>query len=208
MNKKNAIIILAGGITKEGSLPDIPKFRADKGFELFKAGVADKIIISGRYSFLLDYTPPTTEAQIMKDYLVALGIDKEKIFLEEKSTDTIGNAYYTKQILLDKNWKNIVVVTSDFHIERTKYIFSKILGKDIFSVSYEEAPSELTTEQYEEKVILEQKILGFTMKWLDKIENGNDDQIRTFLMTDHPGYAKDPNISKQDLLGMMEKAKI
>jgi uncharacterized SAM-binding protein YcdF (DUF218 family) len=207
MNKKDAIIILGGGITEEGSLPDIPKFRADKGLELFKAGVADNIVISGRYGFLLGYVPPTTEARIMKDYLVSLGANEKNIFLEEKSTDTIGNAYYAKQILLDKNWKDVVVVTSDFHIERTKYIFSKVFGKDIFSVSYETAPSDLPTKQYQENLTFEEKILVVIKNLLDKIEDGNDDQVRTFLMADHPGYAKNPSISIEDLLDMVERAK-
>lgn len=205
--KKDAIIILSGGITKEGFLPDIPKFRANKGFELFNSGVADNIIISERYGFSLDYVPPTTEARAIKDYLVSLGVCEKNIFLEEKATDTIGNAYYTEQILLDKNWKNIIVVTSDFHSKRTKYIFSKVFGKDIFSVSYENAPSNLSTEQYQKKVTFEEKLLVVTKKLLDKIEDGNTKQVQDFLLKDHPEYAKNPRISTEDLLSMVESVK-
>jgi uncharacterized SAM-binding protein YcdF (DUF218 family) len=90
------------------------------------------ILVSGEYSFLYeDKKPPFTEAFEMEKYLLEKGVSKEAIFKEEQSKDTVGNAYYSKKyIFIPKKEKEIIIITSDFQVERVKYIFGKILGPD------------------------------------------------------------------------------
>ena len=207
-NKRDVIIVLAGGINSDGSLPNIPKYRVEKGVELYKQKVAPFLLMSGSWSFMLDYVPPTTEAKAMRDYAIKLNVPEDKILLEEKSNDTIGNAYFTKvDFLIPKNWKNVCVVTSEFHMERTKYIFKKVLGPE-YDIDFAEAPSKLTSLELKEKEIIEKKILTFTKKWMDKIKDGDDLAIKQLLYTEHPGYAKRPKYSKKQLFKMIEETEI
>src|SRR3989338_1963789 len=128
---KDVIIILGGGIEPDGSLPEIPKLRIIKGAELFRDGIAPKIIMSGNYGFWLEKEPIRPEAEAMKEYAVSLGVPEGGILKEDISKDTIGNAYFCKINFLEtNNWHNVVIVTSDYHIPRTRYIFEKVLGKN------------------------------------------------------------------------------
>jgi hypothetical protein len=99
------------------------------------------------------------EAVVMKKYAESLGFLATDILTEETSLDTVGNAHYTKVNILEKNnWKKIKVVTSDFHIERTRFIFDLILG-DGYEIEY--VPAEncfspdllLKTKEKEEKLL-------------------------------------------------------
>jgi uncharacterized SAM-binding protein YcdF (DUF218 family) len=58
-----------------------------------------------------------SEAQAMKDYLCAHGIEASRIFMEAQSTDTEKNIAYSARFIPDKNAK-IGVVSNDFHLLR------------------------------------------------------------------------------------------
>ena len=58
-----------------------------------------------------------SEAQAMKDYLCAHGIEASRIFMEAQSTDTEKNIAYSARFFPDKNAK-IGVVSNDFHLFR------------------------------------------------------------------------------------------
>lgn len=202
--KKDVIIILAGGINPDGSLSEIPKYRIDKGIELFKKGIAPYIIMSGSLGFQESYSPPKTEAEAMKEYAISLGVPERNILIEEESKDTIGNAYFTKINFLEpRNWKDIVVVTSDYHIERTKYIFKKVLGPE-YKIKFIEIPSRLSQSEFDKKVRREQRVLFLLRQWMGPIEDGDDAGIKKLLYTKHPGYAENPEISKEQLAKMIE----
>ncbi len=60
-----------------------------------------------------------TEAAAMEAGLLSLGIEKERIFLEDQSTTTLENIAFSKQFIADQK-AGIVIVTSDFHTLRGK----------------------------------------------------------------------------------------
>lgn len=67
----------------------------------------------------------------MADLLVERGIDRERIFLEDQSRDTIGNAVYVADRYLGAiPPRRIYIVTSPFHLERSVETFRLVLGPD------------------------------------------------------------------------------
>jgi len=121
----SVIIILGGPLTKDNK-PDIwLKSRLDKMKEIYKTYNPDYIIVTGGY--------PTneyiSEADVMYDYLKN-SIPVDKIYKETESTNTYENATKTYKMLINKIQKKeinrISILTSDFHIERSKYIFDNI----------------------------------------------------------------------------------
>ncbi len=187
--KADAIMILGGGISQDGTLKQTTINRLEKGLELFNQEVAENIILSGKYSSDLDYTPVTTEARAMARYLEEKGVPADKIYLEEESKDTIGNAYFTKiKILEPKNWRNIVVVTSDFHIPRAKYIFRKVLG-DGYKVTFVGAPTGFSYEKLEDLLEEERRVFNLIKSWIDDIPDGDDEAFKKFIFNVHPAYA-------------------
>jgi hypothetical protein len=55
----------------------------------------------------------------------------DNVYVETTSYDTIGNAFYARvQHLQWTNWRNILIITSDFHMNRTVAIFEWIFALD------------------------------------------------------------------------------
>lgn len=75
----------------------------------------------------------STEAEAMRRFLVANGIDEERLILETKSTSTYENIAFSKELLPEKV-TSVTVITSDYHIARTMLIARK-LGLESDSVA-------------------------------------------------------------------------
>lgn len=73
-----------------------------------------------------------SEAKAMENYLVEHGVNKNKIILEDKSTNTYENFKYSKEKIEKNSNKdiknlNVKVVTTDFHSFRS-FILAKVNG--------------------------------------------------------------------------------
>lgn len=208
---KDALIVLAGGVRADGSLPTIPQKRVETGVRLLEEGVAPYIIMSGRYGFRLDHiqqVPPVSEAEAMGKFAISLGVPSERILLELSSKDTLGNAFFTKTLFLEpRGWKKVTVVTSDFHLPRTKYLFDLVLGPE-YETDYISTPTEGAPESTAEFEKWEGKSLKvFTQFFEDgAIKPGDTEAIKKLIFTKHPGYAEHPEISYETLMQMFEEA--
>lgn len=70
---------------------------------------------------------PIDEASASADYLIQRNIPADKILVENWSLDTIGNAYFARQCILEPmQLRRLAVITNEFHMERTKLIFDWI----------------------------------------------------------------------------------
>jgi uncharacterized SAM-binding protein YcdF (DUF218 family) len=142
-SRADAIVVLGRGIDHDGSLPKLAKQRVERAAELSAWQTAPRIIFSGRCSLMTEVIPAVTEAGAMAEYAVVLGLPREALHVEEQSRDTIGNAYFVLRDYLEPNdWTSIRVVTSDFHIQRTAWVFQKVFGVG-YDISFSPAPSEL-----------------------------------------------------------------
>lgn len=64
-----------------------------------------------------------SEARIMKNALLDLGVPAENILLEEKAKTTLQNFRYTKELVGED--AKVIYVTSAFHIWRSGFIMEK-----------------------------------------------------------------------------------
>jgi len=71
-----------------------------------------------------------TESQVYATLLhEKYGIPWDSILEENVSLDTIGNAYFSRVMHIDPlEITDITIVTSDFHMERTRLIFNKVFS--------------------------------------------------------------------------------
>jgi uncharacterized SAM-binding protein YcdF (DUF218 family) len=197
--RADAIVVLGRGVDPDGALPTLAKQRVARAAELFAWGVAPRLIFSGRCSLMTDTEPARTEAAAMAEYAIALGIPKRAVILEEESRDTIGNAYFVLRRFLEPNdWMSIRVVTSDFHIQRTAWVFQKVLGLG-YDVAYSPSPSELDHATIAARAREESDISTFLMDWLGPIPDGDPIGLARLIWQEHPGYATQPIVSKADI---------
>lgn len=72
---------------------------------------------------------PVYEAESEARYLMAKGVPAAAIVEEKLSLDTIGNAWFLRLLhTAPRGWRRLHVVTSDFHLPRTRAIFDWVFG--------------------------------------------------------------------------------
>lgn len=202
----DAIVVLGGRIKSDGTLSRWARFRVDVGIaEYNKEHVP--IIMSGMWSFWLDekgVIPSKTEARAMQEYAIRSGVPESLVFVEERSKDTIGNAYFTKKDILEpRGWKHIIVITSAFHMQRTQYIFNKILGS-LYTIKYIPA-LDGESEDIDKNKKQEERTLAVFKGLVEDIADGDDDAIEKLMYTKHPAYAKNAEVSYDELRVLLGK---
>ncbi len=73
-------------------------------------------------------------ARLMANILKRWGVPENKIILEEKSRNTKENIANSLNIVLRKNFKKLIIVTSAFHMPRTYLIAKKLSGRTSINV--------------------------------------------------------------------------
>jgi len=203
----SAIVVLGKGISEDGTITKEAERSIEKAVELFKSSRFNIIVMSGRWAYSLDYTPSKTEAHAMKEYAVKLGIPAKKVFVEDKSLDTLGNAYYTKKLLENMgNVTSITVVTVDFHNARARYIFEKIFGSKTKLNFISSNTDYLDTETTKKHRQHEEITLAVIKRLLDNTPAGDDAKIQHVFDNTHPLYAKDPKTVPEDVWKDFEAA--
>jgi uncharacterized SAM-binding protein YcdF (DUF218 family) len=86
---------------------------------LYDRGIAKNIITSGSSVYT-----PYVEAQIMAEYLVAMGVPREHILLEEKAEHSTENLWYGYKLAKRKGFKAIAVCSDPFQ-SKMLYRFAK-----------------------------------------------------------------------------------
>jgi len=125
----DAIIVLGGG-------PEHTEHRLKKALELYNQGIADYLIV----------TVGETDVSTAKEIINNAGIDKDKYIVDDRSTTTLHNALYAKDILHNylhaPEGTAIATLTEGPHCPRAKDTFDLIFrGKyDIYTICIEPLP--------------------------------------------------------------------
>jgi uncharacterized SAM-binding protein YcdF (DUF218 family) len=123
-----AIVVLGGYLRIKTRLPRPIEIgsAADRllgAAELYRAGKAPLILLSGgNIPFLASSTTPP-EAVAASDILEEWGIPRSAILIEDRSQDTHENAEFSHSILAEKGISRILLVTSAFHMRRASGAF-------------------------------------------------------------------------------------
>lgn len=101
--------------------------RATRAAELFREGKAPVIVASGRR-----LRPSAGIAELMEHDLVERGVPREKILRVSHDADsTREEAEALARIAKEKKWRSVMVVTSNYHTRRARYIFRRVFPQGI-----------------------------------------------------------------------------
>lgn len=122
---QHLLIVLGSTLTEKGDLSAIAKSRLDKCLEICKASDDMLVLLTGGFGGHFNKTG-RMYALYAYEYLVSSGLNPLNISALVPSTDTVEDATMSFRIVEHLNPKQITVITSDFHIERVKYIFKRV----------------------------------------------------------------------------------
>ena len=116
--RSDVIIVLGGG----------PPQRVDKAVQLYREGYAPILLTSGGAV----YNPWSDQAQEMAKQAEEMGVSQRHILLENHSQSTYENAVDTLAILEAHHFTSAIVVSSDYHMLRVAFDFTRAyLGSGI-----------------------------------------------------------------------------
>lgn len=138
----DCIIVLGAQILGNRRPSPMLQDRLDGAVELYRAGVSDRIIVTGDHR-----EDNYNEPLVMYKYLLAQGIPDEAIFMDHFGLDTYDSMYRAVHVF---QVKTAVIATQRFHLQRALYIGDK-LGLDCFGYatnprSYSSTPYMLVRE--------------------------------------------------------------
>lgn len=116
--KSDVIIVLSGA-----------SGRLNKGAELFKKGNSDQLMLTNSN----DSGTTAREA-------IELGIPEDKLILEGRAISTHTNALYALEKMKEQQLTSAIIVSSDFHMRRTKYIFNKVYKNTGIKLTFVASP--------------------------------------------------------------------
>lgn len=129
-NSDTTVVIL--GCQVHGEAPSLMlKRRLDAAFDYLSEHGDVSVVVSGGQGSDEDIS----EAQCMRDYLVAKGIAPERIYMEDKSADTDENLRFSKALIEKEGLPaDITIVTDGFHQLRAD-MTAKKLGIKAYNIS-------------------------------------------------------------------------
>ena len=124
MPECDAVMVLGTWVNNKRERPGtLLKARLDYGYELYAAGKAPKILVSGDHG-RLNYD----EVNIMKQYLMDLGVPPEDIFMDHAGFNTYDSMYRARDIF---QVESMLICTQEYHISRSIYI-ARSMGIDSY----------------------------------------------------------------------------
>lgn len=122
----DCILVLGCKVRDDGKPSDMLNDRLTCGIELYAAGVAPKLLMSGDHG-RTDYN----EVGTMKRCAVDAGVPSSDVFMDHAGFSTYESVYRAKEIFCARK---IVIVTQEYHLYRALYIAEK-LGVEAYGVA-------------------------------------------------------------------------
>jgi uncharacterized SAM-binding protein YcdF (DUF218 family) len=113
----DAIVVAGCRVKPDGHASLSLVRRTQKAVELWKAGRAPVIVLTGGMG-----NWPPTEAQAAAALAEELGVPRQNLILENRSTNTLENARNAAALLTKRR---IIVVTDRYHVRRCEWMFRK-----------------------------------------------------------------------------------
>lgn len=140
---------------------------AEYAADLFLQGLAPYIIFSGGLGSLTTNIFDKPEADIFADIAITKGVPKDKIIIENKSTNTGENVQFTKKILKQRglDFDSFILVQKPYMERRTYSTFKKIWPEKEFVVT----SPQINFEDYPNKEISKEMVINLMVGDLQRI---------------------------------------
>lgn len=154
------IVILGSPNDEAGNLSDMGRGRVTKGFEeyLARRDKGWKILLTGGFGAHFN-TTDKPNAYYAQQILHDLGVPTYDIVEFAESRDTVDDALQARPIIEKYQVSALVVVSSDFHLDRVRFIFSTIFPNQKITFSGSDYLASRPLDEQERLVAHEQREL-------------------------------------------------
>src|SRR5215469_7113258 len=119
LEKSDAIIILSD----DNFYAD----RATRAAELYRQNLAPVIVASG-----IRLRPYAGISELMTHDLIERGVPKDRILpFPQDADNTREEAFALRALVIEKGWKSVIVVTSNYHTRRARFIVRTIFPSSV-----------------------------------------------------------------------------
>ena len=122
----DCILVLGCGVQDDGTPSHMLEDRLRRGVELYKAGVAPKLLMSGDHG-RTDYD----EVNTMKQYAINAGVPSEDVFMDHAGFSTYESMFRAREVFCAEK---ILIVTQEYHLHRAIYA-ARALGLEAYGVA-------------------------------------------------------------------------
>lgn len=177
----DAVIVLANEMDPHGVLNRESTLRANLAAELARELEIPRVVTCG-WAYRNDSKVRIADA--FKDYLVSIGLKPECITTELNSRDTVGDAVFTRVNIIEPlGFSKFCVVTSNYHVARTKRIFDFVYGSK-FSFDVKGAAVDFCSAVLSKEADSESAFINT----FSNVQAGDIDHIMETLKKSHPFY--------------------
>lgn len=128
LGQADVVVVLGNKVELDGQPSDRLRARLRSALELYTFGYADNIIVSGGVG-----KEGFDEAQVMADYLVAAGVEREVIIVDSDGYDSYMTAQNATRIMREEGWESALIVSQWFHLTRTRHAFKRFGVSEIYT---------------------------------------------------------------------------
>lgn len=121
---KTSIVVLGYALAKDGTAEKPLLDRLDVALEAARANPAARVMVTGGQP-----QAGVTEGDVMMKWLVERGIERDRILIEDKSKDTVGNMLNVANLLRRHTADNVILVTSSSHMRRARAVLEEALSQ-------------------------------------------------------------------------------
>lgn len=119
----DAAVVPGGGLAPGGELAPDLRARLDAAYGLYYYGTVKKILVSGGDGAAGaegtgNNGAGANEAEAMRDYLAALGVDQADIVLDRAGTDERATVRFTAAYARRHGWERVIAVSQFYHLPR------------------------------------------------------------------------------------------
>lgn len=153
------IVVLGSPNFPDGTLGPIALDRLQGCLSIFNPQ-KHKILCTGGFGAHFN-TSPIAHANYLKDILIQKGVPSTAFLPLALSSNTVEDAVMSKSILKETKFKDLIIITSEYHVARVKFIFTEILkdfNLNFKSVAHHSIDDVLEPLIQHEKVAMDQLI--------------------------------------------------
>ena len=190
----SAVLVLSHLMDSKQNLSNESKARADLAAKVFIKKKSDFLITSG-WDYRIDSDRKI--GNVVKDYIIKkTDIKKTKIIADTHARDTVGDAFFIrKNVVAPQNIENLIIVTSQYHVTRTKIIFNKFFYPQ---TKITVLGAKVSINDYDKITDAEAKSIDAFYKTFEDVDFLSDFNIMKTLRSKHPFYNGEV-YKKQDL---------